>query len=39
MSMNANDWAVLEYLTGRVSELHSLHRAAMGGSARRSGSG
>jgi hypothetical protein len=32
MSMNAHDWAELEYLTGRVSELHSLHRAAMGGS-------
>jgi hypothetical protein len=29
--MNAHDWAELEYLTGRVSELHSLHRAATGG--------
>ena len=31
MSMNAHDWAELEYLTGRVSLLHSLHRAALGG--------
>jgi hypothetical protein len=31
MSMNAQDWAELEYLTGRMSQLHSLHRAAMGG--------
>jgi len=35
MSVTSQDWAELEYLSGRLSELHSMHRAAIGGGALR----
>ena len=35
MNTNSQDWMELDYLTGRINELRSLYRMAIGGGAQR----